>query len=274
MTRRLFTVGCRQAASCSSTTSTPRCIASVIGVIDGADERAHLRAFQAAIAGERTSDPLLVGFPTEVDLAYGGVVLVDALAEALRSVASTRTSSIDDPSTTGRRRIGDEAQAAHVTALEEELEEAGDDERADELEELLERAESSPAWLWATDVEVAQRTRGARRERAPIPLYAPPGLPASFDPLEAADDPRSTWPRPSSSPAERSDGGHPRRRPRSKPRSPSSPPARRTSCSYRQAPAATSDSRRNSHARSPGTGTTKTQTPTSYSTNGVRQRRR
>ena len=54
---------------------------------------------------------------------------------------------------------------------------------------MLERAEWAPSWLWAIDADDAERITALAAESPPIALYAPPGIPASFDPAVAADDP-------------------------------------------------------------------------------------
>jgi hypothetical protein len=163
---------------------------NVVGVIDGYHEHSHLRAFQAVVSGERTADPPLVGFPKELELAFGGVVLVDALAEALRRSPYAAEFLDEDGSDYSRTAgIGEDAKERLLIALEEELEEAGEGEHAAELEEMLERVSSCEGWLWAIEPDDAARIAALAEEGAPIPLYAPPGLPASFDPAEAGDDP-------------------------------------------------------------------------------------
>ena len=135
----------------------------VIGVIDREDDHAHLRAFQAAISGERTSEPLLTGFPDSTHLAFGGVVLVDALARGTTHARALPPSPSPRPSTTGSPVSDEDAKQRLVAALEEELEEPAGDDRAEELAEMLERAEWAPSWLWAIDADDAERIAALRR---------------------------------------------------------------------------------------------------------------
>jgi len=161
---------------------------NVIGVVERPEEHSHLRAVQAAISGEHTSEPLLVGFPDDVDIAFGGVVLVDALAEALRSSGYAAESLVESEHY-WVEGIGNEEKERLLTALQEELDEPADDDRSDQLEEMLERAESAPSWLWAIDSDDAERLEALAAESPAIPLYAPPGIPASFDPAVSAENP-------------------------------------------------------------------------------------
>jgi hypothetical protein len=161
----------------------------VIGVVDRDDDNAHLRAFQAAISGEQTEDPLLVGFPSELRLAFGGVVLLDALAEGLRRSPVAEEFLTDASVDWFVHGAGDDAKQRLLTALEEDLQEPLDDEHADRAAELLEQAESTPAWLWVIEAEDAERIARLADQKPPIPLYTPPGIPATFDPIEEGDDP-------------------------------------------------------------------------------------
>ena len=179
-TRRLFTVRLPSDRELLVDDFDASLVTAVIGVIERADDRAHLRAFQAAIAGQHVDGPLWMGFPTEVDLAYGGIVLVDALAEALRSHTNLHDYLDEDsvPYWAGSAD-GDDTRRRTITALEEELAESADDAYAERLEQLLEQAESRPAWIWSTDAEVAQLLTAARRRGAFDPALRPsrhPGL--------------------------------------------------------------------------------------------------
>jgi hypothetical protein len=160
----------------------------VIGVIDREDEHAHLRAFQAAISGEKTSEPLLTGFPDSTQLAFGGVVLVDAFGEALRR-SSYAAEFIGESEFYWITSVGEDAKQRLIAALEEELEEPAADDRANELEEMLDTAESTPSWLWSIEDEDAERIAAFAEEGAPIELYSEPGIPESSDPLVGAEDP-------------------------------------------------------------------------------------
>jgi hypothetical protein len=160
----------------------------VIGVVDRDQDRAHLRAFQAAISGERTSEPLLPGFPSETRLAHVGVVLLDALAESLRRSPDAEEFLDEENTPSWANRAGEEAKQRLITALEEELEEPGDGERADTIEELLDEAERLPAWLWAIDADDAERIARLKQERPPIPLYTPQEVLEAFNPLQPSDD--------------------------------------------------------------------------------------
>ena len=184
-TRRLFTVRLPSDRELLLDDFDASPTTAVSGVIDRADSRAHLRAFQAAIAGRHVEDPLWVGFPTELELAFGGVVLLDALAEALRSFGHLHDYLDEDnvPYWVGDTD-GDDSRRRTIIALEEELAESAADEYAEWVERLLEQAVSRPAWIWSTDAEVAQLLAAAANEEPPIPLYDPAGHPASFDPLE------------------------------------------------------------------------------------------
>ena len=54
---------------------------------------------------------------------------------------------------------------------------------------MLERAESAPSWLWAIETADAERIAAYAATSPPITIYDPPGIPESFDPAVAADDP-------------------------------------------------------------------------------------
>ena len=182
---RLFTVELPSGRQLLVADYDPGACSYVLGVIDGRDDRAHLRAFQAVIAGDNAVDPLLVGFPSELELAFGGVVLVDALAQALRRFGHVREYLDDDTAGSG---ADDDARVRTIAALEEELEEATGPEYADRLEQLLEQAESRPAWMWSFDEEVRAQLPALAGEQPPIALYAADGFPASLDPLDGDDD--------------------------------------------------------------------------------------
>jgi len=168
-------------------TAVPR--SEVIGVIDRHHDHAHLRAFQAAISGERVKDPLFLGLPDAVSLLDSGIVFLDAYAQALQSsevvasfLSDDSTEELDEPEWAERRD--------HVvTALEEEIEEAADDEQAATLLRQLESASETDSWLWSLDPGDVDRITALAAHTPPIPLYAPPGIPASFDPWDAAADP-------------------------------------------------------------------------------------
>lgn len=162
---------------------------TVVGVIDEPDDRAHVRAFQAGISGEWTSDPLLVGWPSDARLAFGGVVLLDALAEALRRHSHVHEHLDSDNADDVVPGVGDDPRQRLIEALEEELEEPVDEEHAARIRRQLETAESLPAWLWAIDDHDARQIAALKDDVPPIELYAPPGVPRSLDPLDAADDP-------------------------------------------------------------------------------------
>ena len=146
----------------------------VIGVIERKDEHAHVRAFQAAISGERTSEPLLTGFPDHVRLAYRGIVLIDAFAEALR-MSSYAAESFRETEHYWIDSVGVEAKQHLIAALEEELEEPAADGRAHELAEMLGHAEWTPSWLWAIEEDDAEWIATLAEKPPPIELYAAPG---------------------------------------------------------------------------------------------------
>ena len=134
----------------------------------------------------------MVGFPTEVDLAYGGIVLVDALAEALRSHTNLHDYLDEDnvPYWAGSAD-GDDTRRRTITALEEEL--AGspttrtqrDSNSFSNRQRRGQPGSGRPTWK-------SPSAPSPRRRGPSIPLYAPADIPDSFDPLdEDADELRT-----------------------------------------------------------------------------------
>ena len=165
--------------------------AYVLGVIDGDDQHAHLRAFQATVSGEHIADPPLVGFPVEIDFAFGGVVLLDAVAKAFDDNGHLADSLEEEVCPSWALREGQTERAMLIEACEDIIED--DDASEAEIERatwILDEITWRPAWLWAIGSDDASRISAWRDETPPIPLYDPPGVPESLDPVEAMDDSR------------------------------------------------------------------------------------
>lgn len=163
----------------------------VLGVIDGTDPHAHVRAFQAVVSGEHIADPPLVGFPVEVDFAFGGVVLLDAVAKAFDDNGHLGDNLEEEACPSWALQEGEDARATLIEACEDIIED--DDAGEAEIERatwILDEIAWRPAWLWAIGSDDASRISAWRDETPPIPLYSPPGVPESLDPVEAMDDSR------------------------------------------------------------------------------------
>jgi hypothetical protein len=187
--RRLFTVMLPSGRELLVDDSDVFLKSSVIGVNTGGNEHAHLRAFQAAWSGEHAYPPMLDFVPYEIDLAFGGLLLLDAQASALR-----RGLSLDhlweEADTLYGGDEGVDAQARFIQACEEELaENSGDATRSRRLDEVLDIAASLPTWMWLLDDDARARIAALAVEKVPIRLYAPSGIQRAFDPVREHEDP-------------------------------------------------------------------------------------